>query len=296
MDLDFNPVQLDRQSDYLDFLTASGFSASDYSFVNLWGWAEAHGLKWAWDKDNALVWLMQTVPQKAFWAPVGQWETVDWGKCLKNLDTDDLIFNRVPEALALLWKETFGSAIQCTEARDQWDYIYDIDDLKGLRGNRFHKKKNLVNQFIKAYDFTICEFNSDVIQEVLEMQSTWCEWRDCESSEALTAENFAIQRVLEGWAELFQIRGAALYVDGGIAAYTVGEIYAGDTLLIHFEKGDPGYKGSYQAINQMFAQQAPADLKWINREQDLGSEGLRKAKMSYHPSRFIKKYRVEISL
>ena len=80
-----------------------------------------------------------------------------------------------------------------------------------------------------------------------------------------------------------------------MAAYTIGERLAPDTMLIHFEKGSPGYKGIYQAINQMFTADIEWDCQWVNREQDLGSEGLRKAKLSYNPTGFIKKYSLYLS-
>jgi hypothetical protein len=87
--------------------------------------------------------------------------------------------------------------------------------------------------------------------------------------------------------------GGLLRVAGRLVAYTVAERLATDTLLIHFEKGNPNFKGVYQAINQAFlAHNAEAAIRWVNREQDLGDEGLRRAKLSYHPETFVKKYEV----
>ena len=77
-------------------------------------------------------------------------------------------------------------------------------------------------------------------------------------------------------------------------AYTVAERFAPDTLLIHFEKGNPDYKGAYQMINQAFLAHAAGGLRWVNREQDLDDEGLRRAKRSYHPEDFVRKYEVRL--
>ena len=127
------------------------------------------------------------------------------------------------------------------------------------------------------------------------MQEDWCTWRDCESSAVLSAENKAISKMLQDWESLKGTLGGAIIVDGKMAAYTVAEALTPDTLVIHFEKGDTQYKGIYQAINQMFLAHAADHYKWVNREQDLNDEGLRKAKLSYNPADFLRKYRVTLT-
>ncbi|MCK7509648.1 MAG: phosphatidylglycerol lysyltransferase domain-containing protein [Desulfobacterales bacterium] len=121
-----------------------------------------------------------------------------------------------------------------------------------MPGNRFHNKKNLLNQFVKSYDFTYVDFGPKLIEQAMAMQEDWCTWRDCESSDLLAAENRAILRVLDHWDRFDRIMGGALFVDNIIVAYTLAEPLTADTLVIHFEKGCPAYKGGYQAINQMF--------------------------------------------
>jgi hypothetical protein len=86
--------------------------------------------------------------------------------------------------------------------------------------------------------------------------------------------------------------GGVLMVDDLIVAYTIAEKLDEDTVVVHYEKGCPDYKGVYQAINQMFLENLDGNFKWVNREQDLGEEGLRQAKLSYNPVGFLKKYRV----
>jgi hypothetical protein len=99
---------------------------------------------------------------------------------------------------------------------------------------------------------------------------------------------------LDHWEQLQGVTGGALRVEDRLAAYTIAEDLPDGTLVIHFEKGDPEYKGSYQAINQMFLEQDPSPSTLVNREQDLGSEGLRKAKLSYHPVDYVRKYQVSL--
>ena len=290
MAMRFRPIGLDRQKQYSDVLSRCPAKFSDYSFINLWGWAEIYGLQWAW--EDSLVWIRQTIPETFYWAPVGPWAEIDWEKTFAAHIPPGSAFFRVPEMLAGIWEKAFAGRIDIQEARDHWDYLYDKTDLVGLKGNRFHKKKNLFNQFKKKYDFEYMPFTKDMAPMALGMQEDWCTWRDCESSEALEAENRVILKILNQWEDLAGIVGGALFVDRKMVAYTVAEKMPQDTLLIHFEKGNQEYKGVYQAINQIFLSHSGEDIRYANREQDLGNEGLRKAKLSYNPVGFNKKFSI----
>lgn len=291
--LTFEPVELNKQSNYLNYLNECPLKASDYSFVNLWSWADTYGLVWAWSRE--LVWIKQTRPREAFWAPVGRWDQIDWKEYADDCFEQNLPFVRVPEMLVALWQESFvDDRVSAETTREHWDYVYSVPELSTLTGNRFHKKKNLINQFKKKYEFEYLPLSDEMIDLAAGMQENWCTWRDCESNEALDAENAAISKVLQHWRQLQRMTGGAIMVDSKLAAYTVAERFTEDTLLIHFEKGEPSYKGVYQAINQMFLKNAGNDFKFVNREQDLGDEGLRRAKLSYHPTQFLKKYRVTV--
>jgi len=293
MPLSFEPISIDRQTDYLQALSRCPQVASDYSFLNIWAWADEYGLLWAW--DGPLVWLKQTRPREALWAPVGPWESVEWESNGGPHRAGGRVFIRVPEQLASIWQSRFGHRVAVESERGHWDYLYSVRDLIDLPGNRFHKKKNLLNQFLKSYQYTYVEFGPKLIEQAMAMQEDWCTWRDCESSDLLAAENRAILRVLDHWDRFENILGGALFVENLIVAYTLAEPLTADTLVIHFEKGCPAFKGGYQAINQMFLAHAGAGFRMVNREQDLDSEGLRKAKLSYNPADFLRKAKVTFS-
>ena len=294
MPYSFEPISFDLQDDYLDRLNSCPAKLSDYSFVNLWGWADEYGLLWAWEEN--LVWIMQTKPETVYWSPIGFWEDIDWKKSFLNLPQAKFQFLRVPELLSEIWNEQLADQLHFENDRGQWDYLYDAVDLIELKGNRFHKKKNLLNQFLKKYDFEYMSFGKEMTEHVLAMQSDWCQWRDCELHDALAAENRVIEKVLNAWNRFKGICGGAIVADKKIVAYTLAETLTHDTLLIHFEKGNPSYQGSYQAINQMFISrafnEAPKKFKRVNRMQDLGDEGLRQAKLSYQPVDFNRKFKV----
>lgn len=292
MTLNYEPISLDRQKEYHASLKGCPqLLTSDFSFANIFGWAEHYGLEWAFHKD--LCFIRQTTPEVIHWAPIGPWEKHNWKSCCTMRASKT--FTRVPEELAKLWQQSYGTEIDITENRDHWDYVYSVDELTALKGKKFHKKKNLLNQFKKKYLFEYESMAPECVEEVLEMQDEWYKWyEENNPSEALKAENHAITRVLHNIDQIKGLMGATLRVEGKVIAYTLAEPLQEDTLVIHFEKGDIRYKGVYQAINQMFLENDATDYTHVNREQDLGDEGLRKAKLSYNPTFFLKKYEATI--
>jgi len=285
----FEHICLKHQDAFKTALCACPEVTSDYAFANLYGWAEHYGLKWRF--ADGLVWIKQTLPQEILWAPVGDWSKVDWAgmACLNG----PARFIRVPETLLGIWQQAFGARLRATEARDHFDYVYSVPELVELKGNKFHKKKNLLNQFEKSNMFEYTPMQDDCVEEVLDMQAEWHGWQE-HPSEALVAENQAISRVLKNFDRLGSLTGGTIRVDGKVIAYTVGELLSPNTIVIHFEKGDTRFKGIYQAINKHFLAAQEDRFSLVNREQDLGDEGLRKAKMSYNPVSFMKKHEVEL--
>jgi len=290
MSVEFEPISLEKQEDYQKMLARCPQVASDYSFMNLWAWAEDYGLSWAWNDD--CVWIRQSRPEILYWAPVGPWYEIDWGTRLADDPNGEIIFIRIPDKLVEHWQTKFIDRATFEEERGHWDYVYSVSDLIDLKGNRFHKKKNLLNQFVKKYEYTYVQFGPQLIDQAMAMQEDWCTWRDCESSDVLSAENRAVYRVLENWEQLNGMLGGALMVDGKMVAYTVAEALTPQSIVIHFEKGDTQFKGVYQAINQMFLAHSARDFLTVNREQDLNDEGLRKSKLSYNPLEYLRKSRV----
>ena len=292
MTLKFIPIELDRQKDYQIRYRKAQIPASDYTFVNLWGWSAEYQLEWAW--TDQVTWIRQNKPETRYWAPMGEWQAVDWQKEISLLPEGANQFVRVPQKLIRIWQEVLGDRIEIEETRGQWDYLYAIEELVQLKGNRFHKKKNLVNQFKKKYDYRYLPFNREMIERVHSLQKDWCLWKDCEANDTLAMENRVIEKVLNHAPELNRLIGGALMVEDKLVSYTIAEVVFNSYLIIHFEKGNPDYKGSYQAINQMFLVQSDHNCIHVNREQDIDDPGLRKAKLSYHPVDFIKKNSVHL--
>lgn len=286
----YEHICLKHQEAYRAALAACPQVTSDYAFANLYGWTEHYGL--GWRLSDGLVWIRQSLPRPVLWAPVGDWARVDWAAlpCMSG----PMRFTRVPELLVDLWAKAYGERLRAEEARDHFDYVYSVPELVELKGNRFHKKKNLLHQFEKSNIFEYTPMQADCVEEVLDMQAEWHGWQE-HPSEALEAENMAISRVLKSFDRMGALIGGTIRVAGKVIAYTVGEKLDAETIVIHFEKGDTRFKGVYQAINRHFLAAQEDRFTLVNREQDLGDEGLRKAKLSYNPVQFMKKYDVELS-
>ena len=174
MALQFEPIGLEKQKEYQKLLAQSPQIASDYSFLNLWGWAEEYGLRWAWEDD--CVWIQQTRPDILYWAPVGPWTEINWTQRIEEIQNGHTTIIRVPEKLAESWRSSLGGMATIEEERAHWDYIYSVSDLTELRGNRYHKKKNLLNQFVKKYEYTYMPFSAELVGRAMDMQEDWCVW------------------------------------------------------------------------------------------------------------------------
>lgn len=188
------------------------------------------------------------------------------------------------------WVRLEGLGLEVQEDRDNFDYLYLREDLANLQGKKFHKKRNHVNAFINNYEYDERRLDGSNVQDALTILDIWQKDREDR------ADYNAAREALERQDEL-DLKGYLVYVDDTPAAYTLGEpLMKGKSFVVHFEKALDGYRGLYQFINKAFATILPRHYRWINREQDLGDEGLRQAKMTYRPSGFVKKYRVGRSL
>ena len=294
MDKNFTPVSLDGSRDFYSLWQRTPRRSLDYTLPNLWGWQEYYGLEWCF--DDALCWIRQTRPRLVCWAPVGDWSTVDWNRVLPAAFSEAAHdFVRVPEELLRIWQEALPGLVDPEEDRGQWEYLYKQEELADLPGNRFHKKRNHINSYIKAYgkpDYR--PLDDAMVEDVLAVQDDWCQWHECEDSPSLQAENDAINRVLSHWDRFSGLHGGSLYVDGRMIAFSVGEKLDELSLGVHYEKGLNGFRGVYQTINCEFARHAGAGFTYINRAQDLDEEGLRQAKMTYMPTDFLRKYKVRV--
>ncbi|NHI91233.1 MAG: DUF2156 domain-containing protein [Candidatus Lokiarchaeota archaeon] len=172
--------------------------------------------------------------------------------------------------------------------RNNWDYVYDKNDLINLSGNKFYQKRKLLKRFNQKYKHKFQLLNEELLEDCKKLQLEWCNKNECMLNEDLQQEQKAILKAIDHYSEL-NYRGGVLFIEDECVAYTFGELLNKDTLVIHVEKAHVEYEGAYQAINNFFIKKCCKDVKYVNREQDLGSPGLRQAKSTYNPHHMIEK-------
>jgi len=289
----FVPIDLNLREEHARLWAQTPVHTADYTFTNLWGWAPNYGLEWR--EAHGLGWIRRTkrgnLPTERYWAPLGDWDAADWESILAET-APGTVWDRVPEALCNKLAAIAPSRIRIEETRGQWEYLYEAKALASLTGNKLHKKRNHFNAYMKAYGEDYRLLTPEDIENVLLFEYDWCKCHECDKSPSLQAENEAVIRVLTRWDRLPGLIGAALFVEERMSAFTVGEALDARTLVTHFEKGRPAYRGVYQAMNACFARNAGAAFEFINREQDAGEAGLRQAKESYYPCGYLIKNRI----
>ena len=183
--------------------------------------------------------------------------------------------------------ETAG--FQVAQDRDNWDYVYLVKDLTALEGTKYHSKKKAMNKCLSHYRCEFEEMTMKNIEECIDFQTEWCRMMRCSEDPSLVGENLATDIALQEFHKLGFI-GGVVRIDGKIQAITLGERLNDSTAVVHFEKANPAIDGLYQVINNWFCANTLKEYEFVNREQDLGKPGLRKAKESYRPHHMVEKY------
>ncbi len=276
---------------YDRFLRNCGQRGCEYSFVNLYLWgrqkAAVHG-------EN-LAFFCQFNRKSVYLFPLGQ----DL-KLTIDAIISDAQKRGIPCRLTSLteddkqWLETaYPGRFHFHTDRDSYDYLYSAQALATLKGKKLQKKRNHFNKFRLLHPNYFTE--PITVENTPEVEAFLCQWftNRAESDDGdYLMEQVALSKALRHWDAL-ELEGLILRDKGRILAITIGSSLSDDTFDIHFEKALDSVDGAYTAINREFARyltEKYPGLLWLNREDDLGLEGLRKAKLSYHPELLIKKY------
>ncbi len=190
---------------------------------------------------------------------------------------------------AELLRDNFGDKFNITLERDYFDYIYNSSDLIDLAGKKYQPKRNHISFFLRNNNWSYERITRDNIPECLAMSRDWLQKSHSEFKDDLETELMIIKRVFDNYEALGYV-GGLLRCDGKVIAYTMGERMNGEVFCVHFEKAYADIRGAYPMINQQFVKNELSEYKYIDREDDVGSENLRKAKLSYYPALLPDKY------
>ncbi|MBP2033577.1 hypothetical protein J2Z42_002281 [Clostridium algifaecis] len=296
--LKFNPLTIDSKGVFDKYLGGYNFATCEYSFTSLLIWKNGCDISYT-KLDDALIVKKRGFDGKYyFMQPIGYtkeslYDIVSKLREYKNDHDMSYLFGDVEDSFLNDLKELYGDDISYKEDIDNFDYIYDTSKLISLSGKKLHSKKNHYNKFIKTYDYEIRDFSEPGVKDdCIESAKIWYDIKNSDN-EYLKYELDGINEIVHN-IEKLNLLAIGVYVNDKLSAFTIGEKMNDDTGIIHIEKGFPDINGIYTFINKAFVENYLSDVKYINREQDLGIEGLRKAKKSYHPIVMGKKYIVNL--
>jgi len=287
---DFKPIEIQDKPLFDEFLRKDPPRISELTFTNLFIWRHHYQPAWLeWEGCILIIFHLQkgSIYGLSPFGPGDKKSALD--VLCKEIakQTADVRICRAGEEFVTNHVDPGKYAV--VSDRENSDYVYLAKDLINLSGNKYHRKKNHLNQFIKNYAFEYHPLNRELVRRVLGMQEAWCQIRECVVKPDLLAEDFAVHEALTYFEEL-GYQGGAILINSVVEAFALGEALYGDTAVIHIEKANPDILGLYAAINQLFCLNAWSEVTYINREQDMGVEGLRKAKESYYPHHMVDKY------
>ena len=292
----FKPFELDDRGFINDILLGYGPGISEMTFTNLFIWRGHYGFEWAVYKDWLYIVSREGAIGSYAFQPMGppsRKEAVivllEWLRSERNSENPRI--ERVDERCVAELDGIENLVIE--PLRDHFDYVYRREDLIQLAGSRYRSKRNHINQFLRFYAFEYEPLQEKYIDDCLALQEKWCRMNRCEDDLDLLSEDEAVREILTQ-NNVLHVYGAVIIIEGRVKAFTAGERLNNNTVVIHIEKADPDIPGLYQLINQQFCKNMGNDTVYINREQDLGIEGLRKAKLSYYPDHFVEKYRIRM--
>lgn len=252
---------------------------SEFTFANIYLFRGAHNYRLTTLEDGTLVLLGRDKGVSFFMLPFG----LPSIHLIQQLLSEQGMMKCATKAQAVTLA---ASGCIVLADRDNFDYLYRRQDLALLSGRYYHKKRNLIKAFVSTHRYTAKPLRTEYLADARQVLDDW---------RAANEQAGDYQAALEALEQMdvLQLCGGIYYVEERPVAYVLGEELTGmATYLIHFEKAVPGYKGLYQFINQSFASVLPEDYETINREQDMGDQGLRQAKLSYKPTGFTEKYKV----
>ena len=291
--LSFQPITIANKEKIQAFFSKSTFRNCDFSFSNIFSWGHLYNTTFIAEENHFLYIRFQVLGERpGYLFPLGDGDLKTALECI--LDDakkrgDEFRLYAVTAEMFDLIEKTMPGQFQYKRERDWFEYIYSSKDLIHLIGKKYQSKRNHINKFKRSYDWEYLPISREIIPDCLELYDRWCkENGGCNSEKSLIEEKIATQKAFANYENLGLI-GGVLRINGEILAYSYGQALTVDTFVVHAEKCLYEIDGGFTMMNQQFAEHNCADYAYINREEDLGIESLRQAKMSYHPTILLEK-------
>lgn len=295
----FSPIDMKDRQQIETILAVNDIQASELTFAYLYMWQcdyrFAHVIRDGWllvvsESTYDIPFALCPLPVDGRFDRTTFDQSVRWLQDRFSDAGKPLVFGRV-EASRLPWFEGMARTEFTIERSDKTaDYVYRGDDLRTLPGRKYGPKRNHISQFLRMHpDYEVVDVGPENLDACRHIIDAWCKARNCTCGSPESCERYACNRMLDVWEQL-DMSGILLKVDGVYEAFTIGERLRDDTVVIRFEKGSAELHGIYTVLNRDYLVRKWPDAVHVNREEDMGLEGLRKAKQSYHPSHMVDKY------
>lgn len=285
-ELIFKRPELEDRDLITSYFRLSPSRSCERTFVNAYLWSRHYKVKFAVIEDTLV--FRDEGERIAYTYPAGRPENVKKAleflmeSCRKE-ERPFILYSVTPEMFAQL-ESWFPGRFFIEYNRDYADYIYETEKLATLAGKKLHGKRNHINKFKTLYpEWSYEKLSEENVEECFQMALKWRNQNGCDDDTEKNAEMCVTLNSLRLFREL-GLTGGVLRAEKEIVAFTVGEPLCEDTFVVHIEKAFPGVDGAYPMINQQFVQHECMDYRYVNREEDTGAEGLRKAKLSYRPA------------
>ncbi len=284
--IEFHEIGLDDLERLRPMLLAAPDRGCEYTFGNLYIWKDVYKTSVAYLEDTAVMRFGAANPGYLY--PVGPQDRQAVREIFSLDPSARIIAARREDCAAA--EEALAGRTASALMENAGEYVYSSEKLRELPGKKYHKKRNHISIFERSYPgWEFCRIIPETLPAVAEMNDAWCREYGCGKFPGLREESCAVRAALSNFQQL-KLDGGFIRVDGRIVAFSIGEAINSSSYCVHIEKAFHEVNGAYTMINREFARAFCQGFQFINREDDAGEEGLRKAKLSYYPEFVSEKY------
>ena len=289
--LSFKLIKLEDRHIIHHIASQIPYQLCNYTFTNMIIWGSNYSPAYS-IIDGMLVIISQPKGKQYFNFPLGNGDAkIVIDKLMQYSKEKNIPFKmiNITEEMKSFLEENYPDKFTFSLPADYSDYLYNTQDLLLLQGKKYQPKRNHIHKFKKLYDYQYNNMTQQDIPECVEMHKQWALLHCKNGNTGLENETCATAKALQLFNKL-ELKGGVLRVGGKVVAFTLGQAINDSTFDVCVEKALAEYEGAYPMINQQFVEHQLSVYQYINREEDMGEEGLRKAKLSYHPVKLIDKY------
>ncbi len=290
--LEFKPFNLEDKDFICKYLRSENSRSADYNFGNNFMWADRYNQRYA-AKGDRLIISVDYKGRQMFSFPIGSGAIEPAIEEIRALSgTRRMVIRGVTDEHKALLEDAYPYLFDFEPDRDSYDYIYTVEKMSTFSGKKLHAKRNHCNRFERENEWDFQLLTKELVPECMAMLKEWTAERGGEDDDGIKDEHSAILRGMLNYEKL-GLLGGVLRSSGKVVGFTIGERSSADTFNVHFEKAYMGIHGAYPMVAREMARKVAElmpKVRYLNREEDMGLENLRKAKYDYFPEFLLAKY------